>query len=89
VGPGNCSYSSAFDGNHPWVQQAAERTQLMVDTGTVPFPVPVDVLPALAHRSYNNPVLIALGRWNYERVSQLAKLGLVTLYKKSSKQNEN
>jgi hypothetical protein len=57
VGPGTCSYSSTSDDNHPWVQQAAERTQLMVDTGTVSFPIPVDVLPALAHQPFNNPVL--------------------------------
>jgi hypothetical protein len=26
--------------------------------------IPVDVLPALTHQPYNNPVLIAPGRWS-------------------------
>jgi hypothetical protein len=64
VGLGACSYSLALDGNHPCVQQAVERTQLMVDIGTVSFPIPVDVLPTLTHRPYNNLVLVAPGRWS-------------------------
>jgi hypothetical protein len=51
----------------------------MVDTGTMSFPIPVDVLPALTHRPYNNPVLIAPGGWSDERASQPAKFELVTL----------
>jgi hypothetical protein len=27
-------------------------------------PILVDVLPAITHRPYNNPVLIAPGRWS-------------------------
>jgi hypothetical protein len=41
----------------------------MVDAGPVSFAVPVDVLPVLTHRPYNNLVLDALGRWSYERAS--------------------
>jgi hypothetical protein len=41
-----------------------ERTQLMVDAGTVSDAVPVDVLPALTHWPYNNPILVAPGRWS-------------------------
>jgi hypothetical protein len=29
----------------------------------------VDVLPALTHQPYNNPVLVAPGRWSKERAS--------------------
>jgi hypothetical protein len=64
MGLETCSYLLASDDNHPWVQQAAERTQLMVDTTTVSFPIPIDVLPSLTHRPYNNPVLVAPGRWS-------------------------
>jgi hypothetical protein len=51
----------------------------MVDTGLVSFAVPVDVLLALTHRPYNNPVLKAPGGWSYERASQPIKFELVTL----------
>jgi hypothetical protein len=41
-----------------------ERTQLLVDAGTVFDVVPVDVLPTLTHRSYNSLILIAPDRWS-------------------------
>jgi hypothetical protein len=56
-----------------------ERTQLLVDAGPVSNAVPVDILPALTHRPYNNPVLVAPGGWSYEWASQPAKFDLVTL----------
>jgi hypothetical protein len=46
-----------------------ERTKLLVDIGPVSDVVPVNVLPALTHRPYNNPVLVAPGGWSYERAS--------------------
>jgi hypothetical protein len=56
-----------------------ERSQLLVDTVTVSYPVPVDGLPPLTHRPYNNLVLVAPGRWSPERALQPAKFELVTL----------
>jgi hypothetical protein len=56
-----------------------ERTYLLVDAGPVSDAVLVDVLSALTHRPYNNPVLIAPGGWSYERASQHVKFELVTL----------
>jgi hypothetical protein len=50
-----------------------EHTQLLVDTGTVFDTILVDVLSALTHRSYNNPILVSPGKWSYERESQPAK----------------
>jgi hypothetical protein len=51
----------------------------MVVISSVSFTVPVDVLPALTHQAYNNPILIAPGGWSYERASQPTKFELVTL----------
>jgi hypothetical protein len=51
----------------------------MVDAGPVSFTIPVDILLALTHQPYNNPVLEASGGWSYERVSQPVKFELVTL----------
>jgi hypothetical protein len=34
----------------------------MADTSLVSIAVPIDILPALTHRPYNNPVLNAPGR---------------------------
>jgi hypothetical protein len=52
----------------------------MVDVGSVSFAIPVDVLPTLPHRRYNNLVLDEAPRgWTYERASQPVKFELVTL----------
>jgi hypothetical protein len=51
----------------------------MVDAGLVSFTILVDVLLALTHQPYNNPVLDAPGRWSYERASQPVKFELVIL----------
>jgi hypothetical protein len=56
-----------------------ERTKLLTDIGKVSDAFPVDVLQALTHRPYNNTVLIAPGRWSWERALQLAIFELVTL----------
>jgi hypothetical protein len=56
-----------------------ERTWLLVGIGLVSFVIPVDVLLALTHRSYNNLVLVAHGGWSYERALEPAKFELVTL----------
>ncbi len=56
-----------------------ERTKILVDAGPVSDGVPVDVLPALTHRPYNNLIFIAPNGCNYERALQPAKFELITL----------
>jgi hypothetical protein len=51
----------------------------MVDTSPVSDTDPVDVLLALTHRPYNNPIFVAPNGWIYERALQPAKFELITL----------
>jgi hypothetical protein len=60
-------------------QQNVPSSWLMQIRSPVSDAVLVDVLPTLTHWPYNNSILVAPGRWSYERALQPIKFDLVTL----------